>query len=63
MTDRLMTAREVGEALAVSTETVLRWARRGELVAVRLPRGAVRFRPETLEEWLLGRKTPPGEQG
>lgn len=58
MTDRLLTAREVGEALAVSTETVLRWARRGELPALRLPGGAVRFRPETLEEWLERQENP-----
>ena len=41
---RLLTAREVAEQLGVSTETVLRWTRRGELPAIRLPGGAIRFR-------------------
>lgn len=41
----------------MSTETVLRWTRRGELPAVRLP-GGVRIRPETLEEWLEQQESP-----
>ena len=52
MTGRLLTAREVSELLAVSTETVLRWSRNGALPAVRLPGGAVRFREDALEQWL-----------
>jgi len=58
VTDRLLTAREVGEHLGVSTETVLRWTRRGVLPAIRLPGGALRFRPKELEaaldEWEAG---------
>ena len=57
MTGRLRTARELGEQLGVSTETVLRWTRRGELPAIRLPGGAIRYRPEALEAWLDSHET------
>ena len=67
--DRLLTAREVAERLAVSTETVLRWVRRGELPANRLPGGMIRFREDELDAWLAKRATPdrgasnhPGER-
>jgi excisionase family DNA binding protein len=49
---RLLTVRVVAEALGVSPETVLRWTRRGLLPAIRLPGGAIRYRPEVLEQWL-----------
>jgi excisionase family DNA binding protein len=52
MSDRLLTAREVADQLAVSTETTLRWTRRGQLPAVRLPGGAIRYRPAELAGWL-----------
>jgi excisionase family DNA binding protein len=55
--ERLLTAREVSERLAVSPETVLRWTRRGELPGLRLPSGAIRYRPADLEEWLGVRST------
>lgn len=58
MTGRLLTAREVADVLGVSAETVLRWTRRGDLPALRLPGGAIRFREGTLEEWLNARATP-----
>jgi excisionase family DNA binding protein len=54
----LLTARAVADLLGVSAETVLRWTRRGELPAIRLPGGAIRFRPEELEGWLSERATP-----
>ena len=38
--------------LGVSAETVLRWTRRGELPAIKLPGGAVRYREDELERWL-----------
>jgi excisionase family DNA binding protein len=57
MTLRLLTAREVANALSVSPETVLRWARRGELPAIRLPGGAIRFREDEFERWLEQRAT------
>jgi excisionase family DNA binding protein len=41
---RLLTARAVADMLGVNPETVLRWTRRGELPAIRLPGGAVRYR-------------------
>jgi excisionase family DNA binding protein len=53
----LLTAREVAGLLGVSPETVLRWTRRGELPAVRLPGGAIRYREEELEVWLGARGT------
>lgn len=61
MTGRLLTARLVAERLDVSCETVLRWVRRGELPAIRLPGGAIRIGEAQLDEWLDNRATPgPG---
>jgi excisionase family DNA binding protein len=45
---RLLSVREVADALAVSRVTVWRLVRRGELRPVRVGR-AVRFRPEDVE--------------
>jgi excisionase family DNA binding protein len=56
--DRLLTARDVAERLGVSTETVLRWVRCGELPAFKLPGGAIRFREDALDRWLAERATP-----
>jgi excisionase family DNA binding protein len=61
--DRLLTAREVAERLGVSTETVLRWVRRGELSAIRLPGGALRFRETAFEAWLAARATGAADRG
>jgi excisionase family DNA binding protein len=58
MTGRLLTARVVAERLDVSCETILRWVRRGQLSAIRLPGGAIRFREDELEAWLTDRATP-----
>ena len=58
MNGRLLTARHVAELLGVSPETVLRWTRRGELPAIRLPGGAIRYREEALDGWLEERATP-----
>jgi excisionase family DNA binding protein len=55
VTERLLTAREVAEQLGVSTGALLRWTRAGRVPAVKLPSGAVRYRPEQLDEWLDGR--------
>ena len=52
----LLTAREVSDLLGVSSETVLRWTRKGELPAIRLPGGAIRFREDQLEGWLADRQ-------
>jgi excisionase family DNA binding protein len=54
----LLNARQVADMLGHrSPETVLRWVRRGELPAYRLPGGAIRFREDELEEWLADRAT------
>ena len=53
----LLTACPVADLLGVSAETVLRWSRRGQLPAIRLPGGAIRFREDDLERWLAGRAT------
>lgn len=57
MTGRLLTAREVADLLGVHPETVLCWRRRGEIPAIRLPGGAIRFREDELDDWLAGRAT------
>ena len=58
MTGRLITTCEVAERLGVCAETVLRWVRRGELPAIRLPSGALRFPETMLDEWLAAHATP-----
>jgi excisionase family DNA binding protein len=57
MTGQLLTAREVADLLGVSPETILRWTRRGELPAVRLPGGALRYREDILDGWLTDHST------
>lgn len=59
MSDRLLRAREIADVLGVSTETVLRWNRRGELPGFRLPSGALRFRSDEFDAWLRARATAP----
>jgi excisionase family DNA binding protein len=44
VTDRLLTTREVAELVGISTETVLRWWRRGELPGYRLASDCLRCR-------------------
>lgn len=55
---RYLTAREVAEQFGVSSETILRWARRGHLPSVHLSNRAIRFRQDELEEWAWERATP-----
>lgn len=57
----LITARKLGADFGVSTETILRWTRRGELPAIRLPGGAIRFRREEIEAWLTEHTTRAGD--
>lgn len=52
MASTLLTAKQVAEELGVSYESVLRWAREGDLQSIRLPRGSVRFRREDVEKLL-----------
>lgn len=56
MTGRLLTTREVGERLAVSTETVLRRFRAGEIPGFRLATNVLRFDEREIDEWLNGRR-------
>jgi excisionase family DNA binding protein len=58
MSGQLVTARAVADLLDVSAETVLRWTRRGELPAIKLPGGAIRYREGELDGWLAERATP-----
>jgi excisionase family DNA binding protein len=58
MSEPLLTARAVADLFDVSPETVLRWTRRGELPAIRLPGGAIRYREGDLDAWLVERATP-----
>jgi excisionase family DNA binding protein len=53
----LLTARQVADMLGVSAETILRWTRRGELSAIRLPSGQIRYREEEIDGWLAERTT------
>jgi excisionase family DNA binding protein len=58
VTDRLLTAHQVAGKLAVSVETVLRWARAGELPSFHLSNRAIRFRETDLDAWLEERAIP-----
>ena len=53
----LLTARQVADTLGVSPETVLRWTRRGDLGAIKLPGGAIRYRQTDLDAWLTEHTT------
>jgi excisionase family DNA binding protein len=58
VTGRLLTAREVAERFGVSTETILRWARRGDLPSVHLSNRAIRFGAAAIDAWTEARATP-----
>jgi excisionase family DNA binding protein len=62
MTGRLLTARSVAGLLDVSAATVLRWTRAGDLPAVRLPSGQIRYREDELDDWINARTTTPPAQ-
>lgn len=57
----LLTAREVGAQLGISTETALRWTRDGKLPGFRLPSKQLRYRQDELDAWLEERATPGRE--
>jgi excisionase family DNA binding protein len=57
VSDRLLTAREVGDRLAVLPETALRWWRSGELPGFRLASNCLRFAEADVEAWLEARRT------
>ena len=53
MTGRLLTTRDVADFLGLSTETVLRRWRRGEIPGgIRLASNVLRFRESAIDEWL-----------
>jgi excisionase family DNA binding protein len=59
VSDRLLTAQEVADRYRLTVETILRWARRGDIPAIRLPgtaRGRLRFSESKLEAWEAGRE-------
>ena len=56
MTDRLLTTRDVGELLGLSSATVLRYWRSGRLPGIRLASNVLRFDPRELEAWLDERR-------
>lgn len=57
MTSDLLTVREVADRLKVARTTVLRWAAAGQLPAIHLPSGALRFREADLDRWLADRES------
>ena len=58
MTDRPMTVDEVALFCGVSAKTVRRAIERGDLDAARLgDHGAMRVRPEAIDEWFARRST------
>ena len=58
MEERLLTASEVADQLRVSTMTIYRLIRRGELPAVRVGRN-YRVRSSALESYLAGQVVDP----
>ena len=58
MDERLLTANEVADQLRVSTMTIYRLIRRGELPAVRVGRN-YRVRATALERYLAGQVVDP----
>lgn len=60
MSERLLTAAEVADLLRVSTMTIYRLVRRGELPAVRVGRN-YRVRESDLNHYLEGQVVDPGE--
>ena len=58
MSARLLTAREVADRLAVSTETVLRWVRDGELPGDQVARRSTPLPRGRDRGWLEERATP-----
>ena len=52
VTERLLTAREVGELVGLSTESVLRRWRAGEIPGFRLASNVLRFDQAEVDAWL-----------
>ena len=62
--ERLLTAVQVAELLAVPKTRVWSMSRRGEIPTVRIGAREVRYRPEDIDAWIARRTTsrPPGTQ-
>lgn len=58
MSDRLLTAAELAERLALSTSTILDWFEAGRLPGFKLGR-VVRFRESEVLEWLEAQRVGP----
>ena len=59
MTERLLTARELGELLGFSPSTVVDWAEAGKLPAFKLG-GRLRFRESEVLAWLETKRAGAG---
>jgi excisionase family DNA binding protein len=62
MTDRLLTAAELADHLALSTSTILDWFEAGRLPGFKLGR-VVRFRESEVHEWLEMHRAGPRVAG
>ena len=60
MSERLLTTREVADYLGVSSETVLRRWRAGEIPGFRLSSNVLRFDQGDVAAWLAERKRAAG---
>lgn len=58
MSDELLTGQEVAELFRVHLSTVLRWAKSGDLAAVKVG-GVVRFRRSEIDRVLNGNTPQP----
>ena len=63
VTGRLLTTRELAEYLGLSSETVLRRWRRGEIPGgIRLASNVLRFQEAAIDEWLAGLESAANAQ-
>ncbi len=60
---RLMTAKEVADYLGLALDTVLKMSRDGRLPSVRVGSRTLRFRPETIDEYIASRERGNSPQG
>jgi excisionase family DNA binding protein len=58
VTDKLLTARELGEYLGLSASTILDWWEAGRIPGFKLGQ-AVRFRSSEVEAWLEAHRAGP----
>jgi excisionase family DNA binding protein len=57
VTERLLTARELGQLLGFSAATIVDWSEGGKLPAFKIG-GRLRFRESEVEAWLEERRQP-----